>query len=473
MNPNIDLVPTLAGLGWEPSARLRPRHAREIGISPWSIGLETIDRGYVDFGPLKPHLGELGATQARVQAGWARCQPVKGADFQWDWLDEIVDGCREQGVQPWLQTSYGNPAYAGGGGIGLGEGLPISDEALAGWDRWVAAMVARYQGKVDTWEIWNEPTLRCMTPEEYALFFVRTAKSIRAVQAEARIVALGLAEHDEHNFTGKLLAHLADTGQTALLNEISYHFYPHNPDEQFDCVAALARLCAKYAPHVTLRQGETGAPSECIRFMAMGEFDWSERKQAAWNLRRLLAHRARGIPMNLFQLADMHYVKNGGAKHAGRNPKGQLLIGPDKSVVYRKPAYFAAQHVFSVFDNTFSPGVARVVEGRFYRTTSAYAWHRKGAKNESLLAWWRADTPPSLTTPNLERIGMEPQPIPDPVLIDFMSGVVFTPPQPILEGDPFAWDTLPWAETPLALATRSELPLRPLEQNYSVSGVRP
>jgi hypothetical protein len=463
MYPNIDLVPVLAGLGWKPSARLRPRHAREMGTSPWSIGLETIDRAYVDFGPLKSHLGELGATQARVQAGWARCEPVPGAKYEWDWLDEVVDGCREQGVRPWLQTSYGNPAYAGGGGIGLGEGLPVSAEALAGWDRWVGAMVARYKEKVDTWEIWNEPTLRTMTTEEYARFFVRTAKLIRTVQPAARIVAFGLADHDEHNFAGKLLAHLADSGQTALLSEISYHFYPHNPDEEFDCVTALAKLCAKYAPHVTLRQGETGAPSECIRFMAMGEFDWSERKQAAWNLRRLLAHRARGIPMNLFQLADMHYVRNGGARLAGRNPKGQLFIGPDKSVIYRKPAYFAAQHVFSVFDDTLSDGVARAVEGRFRRRTSAYAWRRKGAENESLLVWWRADGPPCLTTPTLDHCGMEPQSIPDPVLIDFMSGVVFTPPQQILAGDTFAWDTLPWAESPLALATRAELPLRELE----------
>ncbi len=468
MKPNTDLVGPLLARGWQPIARLRPRTALEIGASPWSIGLETIDRDYVAFAPLVPHLGELGATQARVQAGWARCEPVKGAPFQWEWLDEIVDGCLAQGVRPWLQTSYGNPAYPGGGGIGLSQGAPTSEEALAGWDRWVREMAGRYFGRVDTWEIWNEPDLHHdlhpegVPCETYTAFFIRTASILREVQPGSRIVGPALAFHNEQDYAGKFLAGLAAAGKSGLLDELCFHFYPHNPDETFDLAADLARLCARHAPHVTLRQGETGAPSECIRFMAMGDQVWNERKQAAWNLRRLLGHHARGIPMNLFQLADMHYVKRDGAAHAGRNPKGQLCLFPDKTVAYRKPSYFAAQHVFTVFDDTFSGTPAAPAPGRFYFRTSAFAWTRRGGGRPSLVAWWRADGPPSLVTPDLESVGMEPHPFHDPVLIDFMSGAVFTPPPGIKAGDTFAWNTLPWAESPLALAEKAELPLREL-----------
>ncbi|RRJ94236.1 hypothetical protein Ga0100231_007545 [Opitutaceae bacterium TAV4] len=462
MRPNTDLLPALVHFGWKPLARLRPRTAREIGSSPWSIGLETIDRAYVDFAPLVPHLAALGATQARVQAGWARCEPVKGDAYQWAWLDEIVDGCLAHGIRPWLQTSYGNPSYPGGGGIGLGDGLPVSPEALTAWDRWVRAMADRYNGKVDTWEIWNEPMLPVVSVEDYTRFFIRTATLLREVQPAARILGPGLAEHDEYDFTGKFLQTLALENQTRLLDELTYHFYPHNPDEQFDCVDDLARLCARHAPHVTLRQGETGAPSECSRFLALGKHDWSERKQAAWNLRRLLAHHARGIPMNLFQLADMHYVKTNGARFLGRNPKGLLCMFPDKTVAYPKPSYFAAQHVFTVFDDTFPLTRCESLTGRFLRRTSAHAWQRRNATRPSLLCWWRADAPPSLTTPDLERTGMIPHPLHDPVLIDFMSGHVFAPPPGIATGDETAWLTLPWAETPLALAEKNELPLQPL-----------
>ena len=462
MLPNTDLVPFLEQFGWTPCGRLKARTAKEIGISPWSIGLETIDRDYVKFAPLVPHLGELGATQARLQAGWARCEPEPNGEFQWDWLDEVVDGCLSQGVEPWLQTSYGNPGYPGGGGIGLGEGIPVSEEALAAWDRWIRAMAIHYKGRVNTWEVWNEPLDRIVSVEAYTRFFIRTARILREVQPDAAIVAPGLAHLDELDFIGKFLAALAEEKQAYLLNEISYHFYPHNPDEQFDCVDELQRLCQRYASHVTLRQGETGAPSECIRFMAMGEFDWSERKQAVWNARRLLAHHARGIPMNLFQLADMHYVKEDGALHEGRNPKGQLCIAPDMSVAYRKPSYFAAQHIFSVFDDRFPLQKTEPWPGRYNTRTSAYRWSRRGEEGTSLLAWWKADQAPGLTTPELDKTGMEPQSFEQPVLVDFLSGVVFAAPEGIASCERAAWQRMPWAESPLALAEKQTLQLKSL-----------
>lgn len=57
---------------------------------------------------------------------------------------------------------------------------------------------------------------------------------------------------------------------------------------------------------------------------------------------------------------------------------------------------------------------------------------------------------------------MIPHPLHDPVLIDFMSGHVFAPPPGIATGDETAWLSLPWAETPLALAEKNELLLQPL-----------
>lgn len=461
MQPNTDLVPQLTAKNWEPLARIKTRTAAEIKTSPWSIGLETIDRDYVDFAKVVDHLGDLGATEARVQAGWAKCEPVPGGHYRWDWLDEIVDGCLARGVRPWLETSYGNPHYPGGGGIGLNEGIPSSTEALAGWDRWVEALVRRYGDRVHAWEIWNEPegTIDALP---YAAFFIRSAERIRSVQAAARIIGLVVHRTGPDTWPRTVLEEIARQGKTKLLDELCFHFYPHNPDGAFGLVENLERLCARYAPHVTLRQGETGAPSECIRFMAMGDQLWNERKQAAWNLRRLLAHHARGIPMNLFQLADMHYEKRDGAKYAGRNPKGQVLIAPDKSVVYRKPSYFAAQHVFSVFDGAYANEKRERLSGRFPAETAAYAWRRKGDESPNLIGWWRADEAPQMWTPDLGTIGLEPVTFKDPVLIDFMSGVVFEAPATIRAGDSNAWNALPCAETPLALAEKATLPLRPL-----------
>jgi hypothetical protein len=467
MQPNHDLVGPLSERGYVSFARLRPRAAREIAASPWSIGLETIDRRYVEFAPLARHIGELGVKHARVQAGWARCEPVPGAPYDWGWLDEIVERCVEVGVTPWLQTSYGNPAYPGGGGIGLAQGLPTSPEALAAWDRWVTALAARYGGRVGAWEIWNEPDNHdVIAPEAYAAFFIRTAANLRGALPRARILGLGLAWHDEKNYAGRFLAALAAAGRTELLDELSFHFYPHNPDDQFEVAADLARLLRRYAPHVTLRQGETGAPSECTRFMALGEHLWNERKQAVWNLRRMLAHHAAGIPMNLFQLADMFYEGRDGALFTGVNPKGQLRILPDKSVAYRKPSWFAVGHVCSLLDDRFELAPRAALPARAPARAAAHAWTLRDAKEPALIAWWQSANPPDLVfcepPSTVATLGLAPVVFREPVLLDWLSGVVFKPPAALVKGDEAAWAALPFFDAPLALVERGLLALDPL-----------
>jgi hypothetical protein len=450
---NTEVLAALQATGLRVLGRMKTRHARQIAGSPWGIGCETLDRGYVDFHHTGPHLGDLGAKRARLQAGWARCEPKADGRYDWAWLDEIVNSCVEQGVTPWLQPGYGNQAYPGGGGIGLAEGIPSSDVALAAWDRWVRALAERYSDRVSEWEVWNEPDNRqANTPDIYTAFFIRTARIIRSIQPRARIIGLGLA--GSLQFAEAFVRGLRQTNKADLLDEITFHFYPHNPDGEFDRVAQLRATLDRLAPHVALAQGETGAPSETRRFMALGDYEWNERKQAAWNLRRLLAHHARGYRMSLFQLADMQYAKGGGAKFEGRNSKGLLCINPDKTVAYRKPSYHAAQHVFSLLDDRF-PLVAlpslSASEG-----VSAHLWKLTDGR-PAMLGWWRSDDAPALKRPGLTTIALDPVTLRQPLLLDFLSGALFEPPAE--PGDRF-WSCLPCGDTPLALVERSLLELR-------------
>ncbi|MFW5753099.1 MAG: GH39 family glycosyl hydrolase, partial [Planctomycetota bacterium] len=413
-----DIAVQLVEAGCTGLGRMPTRSAAAIGASPWSIGCETLDRDFADFAHSGPLLGELGATQARVQAGWAKTDRGDGR-FDFAWLDAIVDGCLAQGVRPWLELSYGNPAYPGGGGIGLSEGWPRTPEALRAWDRWVTAVVQRYRDRVSTWEIWNEPENHTASgPADYAVFFAHTARRVRGGDPAARIV--GLALGGRVDYAAAVLTILSTTGDAGLLDELSYHYYPHNPDDRFDEVAELAERLRRHAPHASLRQGETGAPSETIAFLALGEYDWSERKQAVWNLRRLLAHHVRGIPMNLFQLSDMHY---GGGKglYTGRNPKGLLCTGPDHRVRYRKPSYAAAQHVFTLLDHRFPlrPLAALPVSGS-RAPCSAYAWTVQGTSRPGMVSWWNTGRPPSLAGEPLARCALPPQPLTDPLLLDLL-----------------------------------------------------
>ncbi|MEX2382374.1 MAG: hypothetical protein WD490_08325 [Opitutales bacterium] len=447
MKSSLPSISTLSGESLRKHGVHRARSASEIARSPWAIGLETIDRYYVDFAPLMPHLGALGATEARVQAGWARCEPVPDGGYDWKWLDEIVDGCLSQGVTPWLQTSYGNPAYEGGGGIGLSQGLPTSEAAKAGWDRWVAALVDRYADRVHTWEIWNEADHKGQaTVEEYLDLYLRSARIIRGAQPDARLLALSLAGN--LHFAEGFLRSMAERGETGLIDEITFHGYPHNPDENFYLPHDLAELCDRYAPHVLLRQGETGSPSRTMEgiSLALNHEEWSERKQAVWDLRRLLCHHARGYRMCLFQMADMWYAKRDGALYEGVNPKGLLEINPDKSVSHRKPSYVAAQQIFSLLDGSYP--LRELSRLPLPSRVTGFAWQRQDRDHPNLVIWWKGDAAPRLTPSELKWEKLSLPPLRDPLLLDLLDGSLYEP-----RDDGY----LPLSDSPIALVERDSI----------------
>ena len=143
--PELELIGTLP-----------TRTTHELGASDWSVGCETLDRDYADFDSYKPYLSELGVTSARIQSGWARCEKQKGR-YDFAWIDHIVDGMLEEGVQPWINLGYGNPLY--GAEKGLGSKIFTDEPTMKAWLKFVETIVARYRDKVHEWEIWNEPDL--------------------------------------------------------------------------------------------------------------------------------------------------------------------------------------------------------------------------------------------------------------------------------------------------------------------------
>jgi hypothetical protein len=99
-----------------------------IGASNWLLGCKTLDRDVADYEQYKTWIAPLGIRRIRLQGGWSRTEAVR-AQYDFTWLDRIVDDATSRGLQPWIQTGYGNPIYEGGGGANLGAGLPVSPEA--------------------------------------------------------------------------------------------------------------------------------------------------------------------------------------------------------------------------------------------------------------------------------------------------------------------------------------------------------
>lgn len=328
--------------------KIQPRAAASISSSILWIGGEVLDRDYASYHQYKKYLGPLGAKKIRIQSGWAKTEKQKGV-YNFKWMDSIVDDAISQGVQPWIQISYGNPIYEGAGGIGLGEGLIKSDEGFAAWEKYVAALVSRYKNRVNEWEIWNEADLSFggASQGDYMPIFMHTAPIVRKLQPDAFIIALALAHVDVMSHATNFLDTLKSNNQLNLVNAISIHGYPQNPDASLATLVKYKALLKTYSPDLQLWQGESGCPSSFGSSGALGNYPWTETSQAKWDIRRALLHIGNRVPFSLFTISEYTYNST---KQKGLNTKGILKTNLDLSIEYAKPAYYAYQNLTATFD---------------------------------------------------------------------------------------------------------------------------
>ncbi|PSR54053.1 hypothetical protein AHMF7605_11235 [Adhaeribacter arboris] len=453
--PKNTLVPT----SWKEVGQLKSRSAKEIRNSTWSIGGETLDRDYTNYQAYKEYLGPLGATRIRLQGGWAKCEKVKG-QYDFTWLDAVVDDALSQGIKPWIQTSYGNSIYEGGGEAALAGGIPTSEVALKAWDAWVQALVKHFKNRVTEWEIWNEPDLsKKFTASQFARFHERTASIIRQEQPDARIIGLALCCMTWNEYADTVLTHLSTVNKKNLMDVVTFHGYALRPEDTYKRVDELRKVFAKHGMQVEYMQGENGAPStpKEITIGAMRERDWTELTQVKWDLRRMLGDHGRGISTNLFTISDIHYAA--GDHMTGVNSKGLLKTNPDKTIERPKIAYKAAQNIFSLFDNQLERNPENKLKVNQENITTFSYRHKKS--NGSLATIWADEAtpaeryPPKVTTLTLSGTFKAP------VFIDLISGKVYEIPKNDWkkEGNTYTFTNIPVPDYPVAIAEKSILTL--------------
>jgi Glycosyl hydrolases family 39 len=440
---------------WKEIGQLKTRQAEDIKSSTWSIGGETLDRDYTDYHSYKSYLGQLGAKRIRLQGGWAKCEKEKGK-YSFEWLDMIIPDAAGRGVTPWVELSYGNPIYEGGGEAKLAGHIPHSEEALKAWDNWVRAMVNRYKGQVTEWEIWNEPDLNKQhTGKEIGEFYVRTAKIVREIQPKARLLALGLADVRKLDFVRDFMEHLKQNSALDLIDVLTYHGYAYNPDTSYPEIEKLRQLVWAYKPSIVFMQGENGAPStpKAVTIGALRGQDWSELTQAKWDLRRMLGDHGRGIATNLFTISDIHYAAND--HMVGVNTKGLLKTNPDKTIERPKIAFYAAQRVFSLFDENIVLDLkAKLQSSGANQSFFAYKHSRKGF---SLISIWQSEEKPAETyLPKMSTLTIENGDFNNPVLVDLISGKIYEIPKTEWKkvGNTCTFNVIPVHDSPILIAEK-------------------
>lgn len=429
----------------EEMGSIKSKHANEITSSNWSIGAETMDRGFTRYDEWKHYLGPLGFKKARIQSGWMKTEPEKGG-YQWDWLDHIIFDMKEQGVTPWISLSYGNPLYCTFTGDSRGD-IPRTPEAKKAWANYVSLIVERYKEEVNEWEIWNEPRMgKGITPEEYGELVIQTAEIVKKVQPTGKVIILALDHahfksvvNEDYCFRNTsseielreepvkcrypriVMDYIQSANKLDLVDFISFHPYEFNPDEAVPDIIRFRVFAKSYSEHIDILQGECGAPSEKNRLRALADYEWTELSQAKWSLRRLLNDLYLDVPSSYFSIADMVYNDE-------INRKGLLLVDEEKQVVKPKRAYYALQHLASIFDDHI--GKADHSRATYQDTTLAVHGYKSDKNGLSLFTIWnKGDIPNNDTSFSLHEFQFENCRFENPVYVDLITGGVYDIPK--------------------------------------------
>ncbi len=469
---------------------ITPRHSNDIADNNWSIGAETMDRDYTVYKNWKEYLGPLGFKRARIQAGWMKTEPEKGV-YHFSWLDEIIFDMHEQGVKPWMNLAWSNKHYAEWTANNRGR-VPKTKEGLEAWAQFVRALVVRYGHIINEWEIWNEvSTGKISNPIDYVNLVQYTVPAIRELQPDATIMILALdhytfksirpggafyplesepqdsvetkvwegVENPEHmqqrlDYVTVIMDSLQTLGLLDQVDVISYHPYDYNPDDVYPHVSLLREWAKGYAPHLTIFQGENGAPSERIEYRGLRKYDWTETTQAKWALRRMLGDLGHDVVSSYFGIMDMFYQED-------VNRKGLLYANPDKTVHHKKEAYLALQNMAAIFDNTLEriKHYPYVIAENVPLTVLGY--ENNHSEQQIVTLWFHDQVPAESNTKTPVDLTLPCGNFEDPVYVDVRTGEVFDVPDGSWSqnGTQFEFADIPCYDSPILIADKTLIPI--------------
>ena len=446
-----------------PIGKVAARPSVAIAASPLSVGFETLDRRMFHPERTYAHLAKLGVKWARVQTGWARTETAKG-QFDFAWLDAVVDNLRQIGIQPWFSLSYGNRLYSPKAPDASAVAwVPMfDDEARRGWTRYTRAIARHFRGRVRHYEIWNEVNIgfwgpKKPNPKDYVDFLKLTVPVLRQELPDVAIIGGAFA-----GMPLTFLQQCLDAGMADYADRVSYHPYRPMPESGGYArqLAAFRAALRTHKPGIRLWQGENGAPSQRGGIGAMGGLPWTETRQAKWLTRRILTDLHHGVELtSYFHTVDLVNY-NWGKGGTGRTNYKGLLRGTDYTP---KPSFLAYQCLCALFDAQTAPAklqadLASVPDDHEPIKPNGIFWAPFARGGRALCAWWLPASLLRNSHPRRLRLTLHTTPaatLEAPVLVDPLSGNIHPVKATRGKGGTWAFDALPLLDYPLLLTDRA------------------
>jgi len=197
------------------------------------------------------------------------------------WFDESIDRARRMGFAI-LGVLEGTPRWASSAPPSTGwyEARAFPPRDPAAWRRYVGAAVAHYRGRVDAWEVWNEPYFDAFwraPPEAYRALLADAIAAAHAASPAVTVLASGCGQASCRPWQAIALGPLAPIERAAIADRpiddshdrlaaqgphaIAFHAYDFRlvaADE--DLAARVAAERALLGPSVRLWDTEGAAP---------------------------------------------------------------------------------------------------------------------------------------------------------------------------------------------------------------------
>jgi hypothetical protein len=137
-------------------------------------------------GPAVDTLARTGVTWVKEEIRWDWVEPSRDV-FTWTCMDRVIDAERAQGLE-----ILGLLDYTAGWAVGESRPVSPTPPPLDRWANYVRKTAEHYKGRVNTWEVWNEPNFAHFwagSKEQYADLLRVTYDTIKAVDPTARVLA--------------------------------------------------------------------------------------------------------------------------------------------------------------------------------------------------------------------------------------------------------------------------------------------
>lgn len=385
-------------------------------------------------------------------------------------MDELI----KRGLRPWLCLCYGNVLYdklAGKyqGAVGC---PPIrSKKAFEAWLAYVTAAVGHYAGRIEYYEIWNEPeggwTWR---PEpdaaEYADFAIKTAKVIKKADRNAKVIT---GSHYQESL--RFFSEEFSRGTLAVSDAVSFHFYGYDERKCLQRAKAIKELIKRFGGCAEVIQGESGSQSKTGVSGALAGIRADQEIQTKQILRRTVADLLSGVKFtSLFSCVDMAEnldAKEGepivtcgyfGLLEADFDKKTGKVIGEYRE----KPSYYAFRNLCTLFSEivvpdeipaVFAPIRSKRLDSFDCPTKELVFGGLKKKSGANAFAYWASTDLLTAkdfeSTVSFELAGLRG----DVRLVDPLDGAVYSPGEDVMTvgGGVYSFKNLPVKDYPLIL----------------------